>query len=149
MKLLIWLFGSIFSNSGAATEVAKTLTGNFEGGSGAEYFRYDPSNISAGVRYFSKSVGGVRFYDINVEGDCNVLRIYASFGSKNKIVLDGSCEGQGSQVHQYVYRWDKQYKDWCLAEEVSGERPDRISGSDERLKVQQVSGCVRLGSGQK
>jgi hypothetical protein len=148
VKNILCLIIFIISSSAAANDVAGTIKDNFEGKSSIEYFKYAPSDISAGVSYFSKSVGGVRRYKINVEGECNTLQIYKPYKSKNKIVLDGSCEGQGSQVHQYIYQWDKQYKDWCLREEISGERADRTSGSNEQLTTDKVKGCIPLGSGQ-
>jgi hypothetical protein len=143
MYLIIFItFGSV-----AASGAGETIKGNFEGGNKTQYFEYDPSNIYAGVSYFSSSVGGVRHYKINLESECNTLGIYRPYKSKNQMILDGSCTGQGSQVHQYVYEWDKRYADWCLRKEVSGERADRTSGSGERLDIEKVKRCVPLGSG--
>lgn len=147
MKNILYLIIFIFSSSAVANDASETIKDNFEGGRSIEYFKYDPLNIFAGVSYFSSSVGGVRRYSINVEGECNILQIYKPYKSRNRIILDGSCQGQGSQVHQYVYEWDKRYADWCLREEVSGERADRTSGSDEQLTTDKAKGCIPFGSG--
>jgi hypothetical protein len=135
------------SNSNVTNNASGTIKDNFEGESRIEYFKYDPSNLFAGVRYFSRSVGGIRRYEIKIRGECDSLQIYKPYKSKNQIILDGSCQGQGSQVHQYVYEWDKRYTDWCLRKEISGERADRTSRSDDQLVSVKVKGCIPLGSG--
>jgi hypothetical protein len=149
IKNIPYLIIFVASGSAVTNDTGGTIKGSFEEEKSTEYFRYNPSDIFGGVSYFSSSVGGVRRYDINVLGECNTLQIYKPFKSKNTIVLDGSCDGQGSQVHRYIYQWDKRYTDWCLREEVSGERADRTSGSDIRLATDKVEGCIPFGSGSK
>jgi hypothetical protein len=146
VKNVIYATIFLISGSVAANDAEKIIRSNFEGEREIQSFKYDPSNISAGVRYFSSSVGGIRHYVINLQGECDALALYRPYNSRNQIVLDGSCTGQGSQVHQYLYEWDKRYTDWCLRKEVSGERADRTSGSDERLDIDKVKGCIPLGS---
>jgi hypothetical protein len=142
------IIATIFITFGltASSGAGETIKGNFEGGNRAQYFEYDPSNIYAGVSYFSSSARGIRRYRLSLQADCGFLRIYRPYNSKNQIMIDGSCTGQGSQVHQYLYEWDKRYMDWCLRKEISGERADRTSGSDERLDIEKVKGCIPLGS---
>jgi len=125
----------------------ETLEGNFEGTGRIEYFEYDPSNLSAGARYFSSSVNGVRFYNIRVAGECSLLQMYVPNNARNKVILDGSCAGQGSQIHQYVYQWDQRYQNWCLRNETTGERGDFTSETSERLINVKVKGCIPFGSG--
>jgi hypothetical protein len=147
VRKLLYLFFFVVSGSAVANENSGTIKDNFEGGSSIEYFKYDPANIFAGVSYFSASVGGVRRYIINLESECNGLQIYKPYKSKGKIILDGSCQGQGSQVHQYIYEWENRYKNWCLRAETSGERADRTGGSNDHLVTVKVKGCIPFGSG--
>jgi hypothetical protein len=146
LRKLPYLVAFVVSGSAVANGISGTIKDNFEGGSSIEYFKYDPANIFAGVSYFSASVGGVRRYSINMEGECDDLQIYKPYKSKGKIILDGSCQGQGSQVHQYLYEWENRYKNWCLRAETAGERADQTAGSNEHLVTIKVKGCIPFGS---
>jgi hypothetical protein len=148
MKVVFFFLISALSGGVMANDVTEMIKGNFEGGKGVQYFKYDPNNIFSGVDYFSSSVGGVRHYDVIISGECEIMQFYKSNVSKNTVVLDGSCEGQGSQVHQYIYKWDSKSKNWCLRQEIVGERADRVSGLGEQLSTQHVTGCLPLGVGE-
>jgi hypothetical protein len=147
MKLLIG--AAILSaslNTVAAGNPAAIIKGEFEGNGKVSYFTYDAANIAGGADYFSSSTGKVRHYDIAIQGVCDSVELYASDGKKNEVVLDGSCSGQGAQVDQYVYRWDSQRSEWCLKEEIVGEKADQPSGVAEHLTHNSFSGCTLFGA---
>ena len=146
MKLLIGAAILCASLNAVAASSPATIKGEFEGNGKISYFTYDAANIGAGADYFSSSTGKTRHYDIAIQGICDDVALYASSDEKNEVVLDGSCTGQGAQVDQYIYRWDHQRSAWCLAEEVTGEKADRVSGAHEHLEHSKFKGCTPLGA---
>jgi hypothetical protein len=146
MKIVICVLLVAGPGTVMARDPMNTIKGRFEDSRNVRVFEYDSLQLSQGISYFSSSVGGVRRYEINIEGECGGLQLYKSGKAPNEIILDASCQGQGSQIHQYIYKWDNKFKDWCLREELTGERADSTSASEGQTFVDKIKGCTPLGS---
>jgi hypothetical protein len=142
MKVLFFSCLSLVFGVAVAGNSIVTIKGDFEGNGKVGYFKYDAANVENGVDYYSPSTNDTVHYSIDIKGECGLVQLYKPNGSKNKIVIDGSCMGQGAQVHEYIYEWNKQSNGWCLRSEVTGEKADSTSGSDADLTTTTVCGCI-------
>lgn len=144
MKSLLFIIFSIPSYVFSGDSVV-TLNGDFEGNGEVSYFKYNPANMSYGVDYYSSSKNKTYHYTVDVKGECGLLQLYKPNKAENKIVIDGSCMGQGAEVHEYIYEWSKENNRWCLRSEVTGEKSDVTSGAEADLTTTDVGGCRDFG----
>ncbi|MEX3984674.1 tetratricopeptide repeat protein [Paraburkholderia sp. EG287A] len=123
------------------------ISGNFEGGiaSGKFIYTVDSSGMGLKIRYYSPSIGKTIDYKVSKYDKCSAMVLYA-IQDTNRVVIDGSCPGQGGQIYKNVYAWNANQKNWCLIREIIGEKADVSSGavvSSER--VSRVKGCATIG----
>jgi hypothetical protein len=135
----------LLSGVAVAADSAFQVKGDFDGDGKTDYFQYDPQALQNGVDYYSSSNNKTYHFTVEIEGVCGDVQIYAPYQTKDEIAIDGSCTGQGAQVLEYIYKWDKQRNTWCLREDISGEKADITSGSTANLTTTKVNGCVPFG----
>jgi len=137
---------SLFSEYSVASNFPRyQVTSDFEGNGLMGIFEKLPTSDGIKVTYKSNSMRKVYSYHINNMDECGSVDFYPIKGSPF-VAIDGSCVGQGSQIHVYLFIWEKNYSNWCMRREIVGERADI---SENRFfpseSVSRVVGCTIMG----
>jgi hypothetical protein len=139
------IFFLLNTNSMASNFSRNQMTSDFEGNGLTAVFEKFPESNGIGVTYRSSSMRKLYSYNIKYMDECGSVDFYPIVGSPF-VAVDGSCIGQGSQVHVYLFIWEKYYSNWCMRREIVGERADI---SDGRIfpseTVRRVVGCTIMG----
>jgi hypothetical protein len=137
--LIIW---GLSANASVAQSV---LTGNFEGGGAFGKFVYQDNASGLSISYYSSSSKRNFTYTVAKYDECSSMAMYA-IPNVNQVAIDGSCASQGGQIYRYVYEWKKNYSNWCLVREITGEKADVTSGIVAPTEqVARVVGCPTIG----
>lgn len=120
------------------------------------FFDFDGDGISDRISYFvksgnltidyqSSSLGSTRQYSQIKFDECSSMGLHQVPGTR-QISIDGSCPSQGGQIYIHIYEWSKTYSDWCLVQEITGEKPDFHTQDFVGTRhVSMVSGCPHIG----
>jgi hypothetical protein len=108
---------------------------------------FEKFSVKGGIDITYKSNSPLKLYSYHIKNmdECNTVDFYQVENSPF-VAVDGSCAGQGGQIHIYLFVWDKRFLNWCMRREIVGERADLPGGrlfSSEI--VSRVTGCTVIG----
>ncbi|WP_432258830.1 tetratricopeptide repeat protein [Cupriavidus sp. TMH.W2] len=119
------------------------LQSDFEGNNMTGRIIYRETSTGLSVEYHSPSLNKILLYSVQKFDDCSSMTIY-KIPNTRQIAIDGSCSSQGGQIYRLVYEWKRNYSNWCLVREITGERSDLTAGkflpSEQVLRTKDCSG---------
>ena len=106
-----------------AFEPSSAISFDFDGDGITDQISYFDRSGSLVVNYQSSLLKKNKQYTQNKFDECSSMGLH-QIPWTSQISIDGSCPSQGGQIYIHIYEWRKNYSDWCLIREITGEKPE-------------------------